>query len=116
MTGERCQILVLDFGSQVTQLIPRAIRAAGVSSTVVPGDISFDQVRRFAPKGIILSGGPSSASQAGAMRPDPEVLEMDIPILGICYAFNCWRTPAAAKWSAAGTANSGGLRWCSIQM
>ncbi|MGE5598244.1 MAG: glutamine-hydrolyzing GMP synthase [Bacteroidota bacterium] len=78
-------VLILDFGSQYTQLIARRVRETRVFSEIVPYDISPDEVRRRSPKGIILSGGPASIYQDGAPRPDPGLFRLGLPILGICY-------------------------------
>ena len=76
---------VLDFGSQTAQLICRRIRDAGVFSVLVAPDISADELAKMNPKGIILSGGPSSVSDECAPTMDPKVLELGVPVLGICY-------------------------------
>jgi GMP synthase (glutamine-hydrolysing) len=78
-------IVILDFGSQYTQLIARRIREFNVFSVVLPCTVGLDQIRAHAPKGLILSGGPSSVYDAGAPSADVKVLEMDVPVLGICY-------------------------------
>ncbi len=78
-------ILVLDFGSQYSQLIARRVREAQVYCELVPGTISADEIRRRDPRGIIFSGGPASVYEPGAPHPDPALYELDIPILGICY-------------------------------
>lgn len=78
-------ILILDFGSQVTQLIARRVREAGVYCDIVPFHTSADAIRARAPKGIILSGGPASVSDADAPAADPAIYDMGIPLLGICY-------------------------------
>jgi GMP synthase (glutamine-hydrolysing) len=78
-------ILVLDFGSQYTQLIARRLRELAVYSEIVPFNTSVEQLRAKAPVGIILSGGPSSVSDAGAPRCDARLFELGLPILGICY-------------------------------
>jgi GMP synthase (glutamine-hydrolysing) len=78
-------IVILDFGSQYTQLIARRIREFNVFSVVLPCTVSLDRVREFAPRGLILSGGPASVYDAGAPRADPAVLAMGVPVLGICY-------------------------------
>jgi GMP synthase (glutamine-hydrolysing) len=78
-------ILVLDFGSQYSQLIARRVREARVYCELVPGTISAAEIRRRNPRGLIFSGGPASVFEAGAPHPDPGVYELDIPILGICY-------------------------------
>ncbi len=76
---------VLDFGSQTAQLICRRVRDAGVFSVLVAPSITADQLRAMNPKGIILSGGPSSVTDDNAPTMDPEILELGIPVLGICY-------------------------------
>ena len=78
-------VLVLDFGSQYSQLIARRVREAKVYCELVPGTISADEVRRRAPRGLIFSGGPASVYDAGAPLADPGIYELDLPILGICY-------------------------------
>jgi len=79
------KILIIDFGSQYTQLIARRIREIGVFSELVPFDIDFDYIREFNPKGIILSGGPDTVINTDSARVDSMIFEMNIPILGICY-------------------------------
>ena len=79
------KILVLDFGSQYTQLIARRVREQKVYSEILPFNVSIDRIREFAPKGIILSGGPSSVYDRKAPLPDKAVFELGIPVLGICY-------------------------------
>jgi GMP synthase (glutamine-hydrolysing) len=78
-------VLILDFGSQTAQLIARRVREAGVFSLLVSPRISVDEIRRVAPKGIILSGGPASVVEAGAPTCDPAIFALGIPVLGICY-------------------------------
>ena len=78
-------VLVLDFGSQYSQLIARRVREAKVYAELVPGTISADEVRRRAPRGLIFSGGPASVYDAGAPHPDPAIYDLNLPILGICY-------------------------------
>ncbi len=84
MTHEET-ILVLDFGSQYTQLIARRIRELGVYSEIRPYDTPLDEVRKLHPRGIVLSGGPASVYEPEAPIPDPGVLELGVPVLGICY-------------------------------
>jgi GMP synthase (glutamine-hydrolysing) len=79
------RILVLDFGSQYTQLIARRIRENKVYSEIFPFNAPNVDIKSFRPKGIILSGGPSSVYDPNAPLPDPEVFDLGIPILGICY-------------------------------
>jgi GMP synthase (glutamine-hydrolysing) len=76
---------ILDFGSQYAQLIARRVREAGVFSELVRPDISVDQLRGLNPKGIILSGGPSSVYEPNAPRCDPAIFDLGVPVLGICY-------------------------------
>ena len=78
-------VLVVDFGAQYAQLIARRVREANVYSEIVPHRISVDEVRKKAPKAIILSGGPKSVHVEGAPVLDPGIYELGIPILGICY-------------------------------
>lgn len=79
------RILILDFGSQYTQLIARRIREAGVYCELHPWDLGSQSIQDFDPKGIILSGGPESVHEAETPRPDPLVFELGVPVLGICY-------------------------------
>jgi len=81
----RESILILDFGSQYVQLIARRVRECRVYSQIVPHTISAEEVRRRAPKGLVFSGGPASVYAEGAPRCDPDLLELGIPVLGICY-------------------------------
>ena len=78
-------IVILDFGSQYTQLIARRIREFNVFSVVLPCTVPLEQVRALQPKGVILSGGPCSVYDADAPAADPAVLTMGVPVLGICY-------------------------------
>ena len=79
------KILILDFGSQYTQLIARRIRECQIYSEIHPFDLPVEKVRSLSPKGIILSGGPASVYEKDAPQCDPTLLRMGIPILGICY-------------------------------
>lgn len=79
------RILVLDFGSQYTQLIARRVRENKVYSEIFPFNAPMDKIKNFEPKGIILSGGPSSVYEKGAPIPDLEIFKLGLPILGICY-------------------------------
>jgi GMP synthase (glutamine-hydrolysing) len=81
--GEK--ILILDFGSQYTQLIARRVREAHVYCELHPFDMDLAAIRAFAPKGIILSGGPKSVYEAGAPAVAEELFELGVPVLGICY-------------------------------
>ncbi len=78
-------IVILDFGAQYAQLIARRVREAGAFSMLVRPDISLDELKKLAPKGIILSGGPLSVTEAGSPRCDNGIFDLGIPVLGICY-------------------------------
>ncbi len=78
-------ILILDFGSQYTQLIARRVREAHVYCEIHPFNLPLERIRAMRPKGIILSGGPASVYAADAPLPDPAVAELGVPVLGICY-------------------------------
>ncbi|MGH9669561.1 MAG: glutamine-hydrolyzing GMP synthase [Terriglobales bacterium] len=80
-------IVILDFGSQYTQLIARRIREQNVFSVVLPCTAPLEEVKSYAPAGIILSGGPSSVYDADAPPADERVLALGLPVLGICYGF-----------------------------
>ena len=81
----RDRLLILDFGSQYTQLIARRIREVGVYCEIVPWDTSDDVIRDFTPKGIVLSGGPESVTDPDSPRAPDLVFSLDVPLLGICY-------------------------------
>ncbi len=85
MQSEPEIVLVLDFGSQYTQLIGRRIRELGVYSEIVPFHTPVEDLRARRPRALILSGGPRSVYEQGAPRCDPAILDLGIPILGICY-------------------------------
>ena len=78
-------VLVLDFGSQYTQLIARRIRESNVYSEILPWDIDENKIKDINPVGIILSGGPESVTQSFTPRIPQIVFDLDIPLLGICY-------------------------------
>ncbi|MEA2467425.1 MAG: hypothetical protein QOJ57_1551, partial [Thermoleophilaceae bacterium] len=79
------EVLVLDFGGQYSQLIARRVRECGVFSELLPHTVSVDEIRRREPRGLILSGGPASVYDDGEPKLRPELLELGIPVLGICY-------------------------------
>ena len=78
-------IVILDFGSQYTQLIARRIREFNVFSVVLPCTSPLEKILALEPRGIVLSGGPSSIYDADAPKADPAILAAGLPILGICY-------------------------------
>lgn len=82
------KILILDFGSQYTQLIGRRIREQRVFCEIHPFDFPLDEIRRMAPVGIVLSGGPDSVYEPGAGRVDRDLFALGVPILGICYGMH----------------------------
>ncbi len=84
-SNSKQNVLILDFGSQTTQLIARRVREAQVYCKIHPFNISIDKIVAMAPRGIILSGGPSSVYDNDAPRIDREILDLGIPLLGICY-------------------------------
>ncbi len=78
-------IIILDFGSQYTQLIARRVREIGVFSVVLPCDVSIEKIQSMNPNGIILSGGPETVTQANTPKINKELFNFKIPLLGICY-------------------------------
>ena len=95
------KILILDFGSQVTQLIARRVREAHVYCEIHPNDVSDDFVRAFAPKGIILSGSHGSIYEDHQLRAPQAVWELGVPVLGICYGMQTMAAQlgGAVQWS-----------------
>jgi GMP synthase (glutamine-hydrolysing) len=91
------KILILDFGSQVTQLIARRVREAGVYSEIHPHDVSDGFVRAFAPRGVILSGSHASAFEGEAPRAPQAVFELAVPVLGICYGMQTMAAQLGGK-------------------
>ncbi|MGC1483129.1 MAG: glutamine-hydrolyzing GMP synthase [Candidatus Acidiferrum sp.] len=86
-------VVVLDFGGQYTQLIARRIREQQVFSAILPCTAAMEEIRKFEPAGLVLSGGPSSVYDADAPKCDPAILAMGVPVLGICYGMQ-WITHA----------------------
>ena len=91
------KILILDFGSQVTQLIARRVREAGVFSEVHPYDVSDEFIRHSGAAGIILSGGPSSVTEGDTPRAPQAVFELGVPVLGICYGMQTMAAQLGGK-------------------
>jgi GMP synthase (glutamine-hydrolysing) len=87
MPPEHEAVIILDFGGQYTQLEARRVRELGVYSEILPYNTSIEEIRRRQPSAIILSGGPSSVYEKGAPHCDRHVLELGVPVLGICYGF-----------------------------
>ena len=80
------QIVILDFGSQYTQVIARRVRECNVYSTILRYDTPASEILALKPSGLILSGGPSSVYAKGAPLPDKKIFNLGVPILGICFA------------------------------
>jgi GMP synthase (glutamine-hydrolysing) len=91
------KILILDFGSQYTQLIARRIREIGVYCEIMPWDVPAAEILDFSPRGIILSGGPESATVAEGPAAPAEVYEMGVPVLGICYGLHTMAAQLGGK-------------------
>lgn len=85
----RDKIIILDFGSQYTQLIARRVRESGVYCEIWAYDNSLEAIKEFCAKGIILSGGPSTVTKQNTPRPAKGIFELGIPVLGICYGLQC---------------------------
>lgn len=101
------KIIVLDFGSQYNQLITRRIRDFGIYSELLPHTITAEEVKKIAPKGIIFSGGPNSVYDENALDVDPEIFELGIPILGICYGMQLMTQKLGGTVEKAGEAEYG---------
>src|SRR3954465_14473161 len=84
-TSAHDKVLIVDFGSQVTQLIARRVREEGVYSEIVPYQRAAEAFAAMQPKAVILSGGPASVLDPGAPPPPPSIYEAGVPVLGICY-------------------------------
>ncbi|ROS59058.1 GMP synthase (glutamine-hydrolysing) [Frigoribacterium sp. PhB160] len=95
-------VLVVDFGAQYAQLIARRVREANVYSEIVPHTITAAEIAAKNPVGIVLSGGPSSVYEDGAPGLDPAILELDVPVLGICYGFQAMAKALGGEVSRTG--------------
>ena len=104
-------VLVVDFGAQYAQLIARRVREAGVYSEIVPHTITAAEVTAKSPAAIVLSGGPSSVYEAGAPTLDAGILELGIPVFGICYGFQ-----AMARALGGTVAQTGGREYGATDM
>src|SRR5213593_2064924 len=91
------QIVILDFGSQYTQVIARRIRECNVYCTIVKYNTPARKIARLHPKGLVLSGGPSSVYADKAPLPDKAIFELNVPILGICYGIQLLATYMGGK-------------------
>jgi len=117
----KAQLIILDFGSQYTQLIARTVRELGVYCEIVPGTSKAEKILGSDPKALILSGGPSSVSSETSLRADQEVLRSGLPILGICYGMQLlvdefggkvggWARSAAGDSVKSGDSSGDGIR------
>jgi GMP synthase (glutamine-hydrolysing) len=106
----RENILIIDFGSQYTQLITRRVREENVYSEIHPHTITLTQVKEMHPMGIILSGGPMSVYDDGAPRIDPLILNLGVPVLGICYGLQFISLTLGGKVEPAGDREYGKAR------
>ena len=103
----RHRILILDFGSQYTQLIARRVREIGVYCEIYAWDVTDADIRSFDPSGIILSGGPESVTAADSPRAPQVVFELDLPILGICYGMQTMAAQMGGAVQGSGTSEFG---------
>ena len=83
--GHHERVLILDFGAQYTQLIARRVRENGVYCEIMPFNVPEQRIADFAPKAVILSGGPASVHEKGTPSASPIVFTLGVPVLGICY-------------------------------
>ena len=95
------RILIIDFGSQYTQLIARRVRDIGVYCEIYPAAVTIDQISNFNPNGIILSGGPESVTAGNAPIAPAGIFNLEIPVLGICYGMQVIATQLGGKVSTA---------------
>ncbi|MFA5890746.1 MAG: glutamine-hydrolyzing GMP synthase [Actinomycetota bacterium] len=100
-------VLVIDYGAQYAQLIARRVRECKVYSEILPHDVPVDEIRRRAPRGLILSGGPASVYSAGAPAVNPEFFELGIPVLGICYGQQAMAKALGGEVAKTGTREYG---------
>ena len=91
------RILILDFGSQYTQLIARRVRELGVYCELLPWDVDESLILEFAPRGVILSGGPESVTEPGSPRPPACLWTLGVPVLGICYGMQAMAAQAQSS-------------------
>jgi len=101
------KILILDFGSQYTQLIARRVREVGVYSEIRAFDVSGEKIRQFNPSGIILSGGPESVAQSSSPRVPACVFELGVPVLGICYGMQAMAEQFGGRVAGSATSEFG---------
>ncbi len=100
-------MLVVDFGAQYAQLIARRVREARIYSEVIPHTATAEEVKAKNPAALVLSGGPSSVYEDGAPKLDPEILELDLPVFGICYGFQSMTAALGGTVEKTGTREYG---------
>lgn len=101
------KVIIIDYGSQVTQLIARRVREAGVYSEIHPCQVSIDKIRELAPDAIILSGGPASVGEEDAPTLEMALLDLGVPVLGICYGMQLLAKSLGGKLSQSETREYG---------
>ena len=101
------QIVILDFGSQYTQVIARRVRECNVYSVILRYDTPAEDIAKLAPKGIILSGGPASVYAEGAPQLDPALFDLGVPVFGICYGFQAMAQALGGTVARTGTSEYG---------
>ncbi len=101
------RILILDYGSQYTQLIARRVREAGVYCEIFPWDADFEHIRGFGARGFILSGGPESTLDSARPEVSPQLFELGVPVLGICYGMQAMAQQLGGKVENVGKAEFG---------
>jgi GMP synthase (glutamine-hydrolysing) len=104
------KILILDFGSQYTQLIARRVREAGVYCEIYPWDVDFERIRNFSARGFILSGGPESTLDDDKPEVPLALFELGLPILGICYGMQAMAQQLGGKVENVGKSEFGYAR------
>lgn len=103
------RILILDFGSQVTQLIARRVRESGVYCEIWPfNHAPEEKIKAFAPRGIILSGGPASVAEEDSPRAPQIVFDLGVPVFGICYGQQTMVAQLGGRVEGSGLSDSGG--------
>ena len=105
MSNTHDKILILDFGSQVTQLIARRVRDSGVFSEIYPYDVSDEFIQNYGAKGVILSGGPNSVTEGDTPRAPEAVFALGVPVLGICYGMQTMAAQLGGKVETAEALN-----------
>ncbi|MBA2765201.1 MAG: glutamine-hydrolyzing GMP synthase [Thermoleophilaceae bacterium] len=115
MSTTEQEVVVLDFGGQYSQLIARRVRECGVFSELLPHHVPLEEIKRRKPRGLILSGGPASVYSEDAPRLRPELLELGIPVLGICYGMQAMVLSLGGRVEAAEVGEFGRSRLTVIE-